>query len=52
IKETLRCIDTSKFGVEVVICREMTKKFEEIIRGPISELIKRDYKGEITVVIK
>ncbi len=52
IKETLRCIDTSKFDVEVVICREMTKKFEEIIRGPISELIKRDYKGEITVVMK
>ena len=52
IKETLRCIDTSKFGVEVVICREMTKKFEEIIRGPIDELIKREYKGEITVVIK
>ena len=52
IKETLRCIDTSKFGVEVVICREMTKKFEEIIRGPISELMKRKYKGEITVVIK
>lgn len=52
INETLRCIDTSKFSVEVVICREMTKKFEEIIRGPIQELIKRDSKGEITVVIK
>ena len=59
LKETLRCIDlacrqagTSKFNVEVVICREMTKKFEEIIRGPISELIKKDYKGEITVVFK
>lgn len=52
IKETLRCIDTSKFMVEVVIAREMTKKFEEIIRGPIDELLKKDYKGEITVVIK
>ena len=52
INETLRCIDTSKFNVEVVICREMTKKFEEIIRGPIDELIKRNYKGEITVVMK
>ena len=52
INETLRCIDTSKFNVEVVICREMTKKFEEIIRGPIDELIEREYKGEITVVIK
>jgi len=52
INKTLRCIDTSKFNVEVVICREMTKKFEEIVRGPIKDLIKRDYKGEITVVIK
>ncbi len=52
INKTLRCIDTSKFNVEVVICREMTKKFEEIIRGPIEESIKREYKGEITVVIK
>lgn len=52
IKETLRCIDTSKFDVEIVICREMTKKFEEIIRSPIDELMKRNYKGEITVVIK
>ena len=52
IKETLRCINTSKLNVEIVIAREMTKKFEEIIRGPISELIKKDYKGEITVVIK
>ena len=52
INKTLRCIDTSEFNVEVVICREMTKKFEEIVRGPIKDLIKRDYKGEITVVIK
>lgn len=52
IKETLQCIDTLKFDVEVVICREMTKKFEEIIREPVEELMKRNYKGEITVVIK
>jgi len=52
IVETLRLIDQSKCSFEIVICREMTKKFEEIVRGPIDELIKRDYKGEITVVIK
>src|SRR3990167_1150198 len=33
INETLRCIDISKWNIEIVICREMTKKFEEIIRG-------------------
>lgn len=52
INETLRSIERSKFNVEVVICREMTKKFEEIIRDPIDEMIKREYKGEITVIIK
>jgi len=52
INKTLRSIERSKFDVEIVICREMTKKFEEIIRRPITELIKREYKGEITVVIK
>jgi 16S rRNA (cytidine1402-2'-O)-methyltransferase len=52
INETLKCFVTAKWEPEIVICREMTKKFEEIIRGPINELIKRKYKGEITVVIK
>lgn len=52
IIETLQLINQSKWNVEIVICREMTKKFEEIIRGPIEELLKKDYKGEITVVIK
>lgn len=59
INKTLRCIDLacrqagiSKWNVAIVICREMTKKFEEIIREPIDELIKRDYKGEITVVMR
>ncbi|EKE15346.1 MAG: hypothetical protein ACD_12C00058G0004, partial [uncultured bacterium] len=52
IKETLHYINIMKCAFEIVICREMTKKFEEIIRGPIDELIKRDYKGEITVVIQ
>ncbi len=52
IKETLHYINIMKCNFEIVICREMTKKFEEIIRGPIDELLKKDYKGEITVVIK
>jgi 16S rRNA (cytidine1402-2'-O)-methyltransferase len=52
INHACRQVGQSKCEFEIVICREMTKKFEEIIRGPIDELIKRDYKGEITVVIK
>ncbi|MEK7495198.1 MAG: 16S rRNA (cytidine(1402)-2'-O)-methyltransferase [Patescibacteria group bacterium] len=52
INATLQSFNRLKWNVKVVICREMTKKFEEIVRGPIDELLKRDYKGEITVVIK
>ncbi|MFA5770352.1 MAG: 16S rRNA (cytidine(1402)-2'-O)-methyltransferase [Patescibacteria group bacterium] len=52
IVDTLRITNQSKCDFEIVIAREMTKKFEEIIRGPIDELMKREYKGEITVVIK
>ena len=40
----------------VVICREMTKKHEEVIRGSISEVLKeiskRDIKGEICILIE
>lgn len=52
INQTLQLINQAKLNVEAVICREMTKKFEEIVRGPIEKLIERDYKGEITVVMK
>ena len=41
---------------QVVICREMTKKHEEVIRGSISEILSkvssRDIKGEICLVIE
>jgi 16S rRNA (cytidine1402-2'-O)-methyltransferase len=40
---------------EVAICRELTKKFEEVKRGKISkileELKEKEIKGEITLVI-
>ncbi|MEL6959174.1 MAG: 16S rRNA (cytidine(1402)-2'-O)-methyltransferase [Pseudomonadota bacterium] len=39
----------------VVICRELTKKFEEVLRGPASEIRERiadrTLKGEIVVLI-
>ena len=39
-----------------VVCREMTKRYEEFIRGPISEMLadlsgRREIKGECTLVI-
>jgi len=36
---------------EVVVARELTKKFEEAVRGRASELGKREYKGEITLLL-
>jgi 16S rRNA (cytidine1402-2'-O)-methyltransferase len=39
----------------VVVCRELTKKFEEILRGTPAELLKslsdRTIKGEITLIV-
>jgi 16S rRNA (cytidine1402-2'-O)-methyltransferase len=38
----------------VAVCRELTKRFEEVVRGSANELAERfsgDVKGEITVVI-
>lgn len=39
-------------NADVCLCREMTKKFEEVIRGKAEDLRKKTYKGEITVVLK
>lgn len=38
----------------VAVCRELTKRYEEVVRGPASRVAERfsgDVKGEITVVI-
>jgi len=39
---------------EVAVCRELTKRFEEVVRGPASELAARfeePPKGEVTLVV-
>ncbi len=51
IVETLEILEELYPTAQVVICRELTKKFEEISRGTSAELKIREYKGEITVVI-
>jgi 16S rRNA (cytidine1402-2'-O)-methyltransferase len=51
IIESLKIFDKLIPNANISVCREMTKKFEEIIRGKPKELINRKYKGEITVVL-
>jgi 16S rRNA (cytidine1402-2'-O)-methyltransferase len=41
-------------GRPVAVCRELTKVFEEVVRGPVEELVRHFVeppKGEITLVI-
>jgi 16S rRNA (cytidine1402-2'-O)-methyltransferase len=51
---SLRSLATVAPGREVAVCRELTKRFEEVVRGTASELAERfsePPKGEITIVL-
>ncbi len=51
---TLRSLAAFDAGREVAVCRELTKRYEEVARGTASELAERlvePPKGEITIVI-
>lgn len=52
ISNTLKIFDELIPNANLCICREMTKKFEEILRGKPKDLMDKKYKGEITVVLK
>jgi len=56
IKKTLLDILEIWGDRKIALARELTKKFEEIIRGKISEVLllidKKEIKGEITLVIQ
>ncbi|MDP2638811.1 MAG: ribosomal RNA small subunit methyltransferase I [Candidatus Azambacteria bacterium] len=52
INATLKLFNDSGWNPYLAICRELTKKFEEIIRGKADELMDKRFKGEITVIIK
>ncbi len=55
ILKTLEMLKTFHPGMECVIGRELTKKFEEVLRGSPEELIKqfgsKKIKGELVVVV-
>jgi 16S rRNA (cytidine1402-2'-O)-methyltransferase len=51
---TLRSLAAADPEREVVVCRELTKRFEEVVRGTAAELAGRfaePPKGEITLVV-
>jgi len=51
---SLRSLATAQPTREVIVCRELTKAFEEVVRGSAAEVAERfaePPKGEITVVI-
>ncbi|MFH1238881.1 MAG: 16S rRNA (cytidine(1402)-2'-O)-methyltransferase [bacterium] len=52
---TLKIISETLVDCEVAVARELTKKFEEIIRGKVTEVMEkikdRQIKGEIVIVI-
>ena len=54
IRRTLEEIQTTVGDQPVVVCRELTKAHEELVRGPISVALQRlsIIKGEFTVVIE
>lgn len=53
IKETINLMYKIFKNREVVIARELTKKFEEYLRGNLEEIVKLDLdlKGEIVIVL-
>jgi 16S rRNA (cytidine1402-2'-O)-methyltransferase len=51
---TLRSLADADPGRTVAVCRELTKRFEEIVRGPAAEVAERFAeapKGEVTLVV-
>ncbi|PIY68857.1 16S rRNA (cytidine(1402)-2'-O)-methyltransferase [Candidatus Roizmanbacteria bacterium CG_4_10_14_0_8_um_filter_39_9] len=52
LHETLLIMNEVIPEVHVCICRELTKKFEEVSRGTSAELMKRKYKGEIVLLFQ
>ncbi len=51
INKTLALVNELLPDADIAVCRELTKKFEEVIRGKPKDLINRTYKGEIAAVL-
>ncbi len=51
INDTLKLLDENIPEANICLCRELTKKFEEIVRGKPKDLLNREYRGEISLVL-
>jgi len=55
LKKTLEIVQEVLGNISVAICRELTKKHEEVLRGTVQEILleleKEKVKGEVTVVV-
>ncbi|MBI2107707.1 rRNA (cytidine-2'-O-)-methyltransferase, partial [Candidatus Woesearchaeota archaeon] len=51
IRKTIEIMKQAIPDKDVVIARELTKKFEEFVRGKVRDVKADDYKGEIVVII-
>ncbi len=49
IQKTLAILNDIMPAYNIVVTRELTKKFEEVTRGKAAKVMDRDYKGEITI---
>ncbi|MGH2566998.1 MAG: 16S rRNA (cytidine(1402)-2'-O)-methyltransferase [Bacteroidota bacterium] len=56
VLKTLTDISTSWGNRQVVVARELTKKFEEVVRGPVQEILQnlssKPTKGEYVLIIE
>lgn len=52
INKTLNLILNELGNINIVISREISKKFETIYRGNITEFVDLDYKGEIVLLLE
>lgn len=51
INDTLACLHTIAPHSQVAVSRELTKMFEETVRGTPSDLLQRKFKGELVLTV-
>ncbi len=44
-------VNDIQWNPDMAICREMTKQFEEILRGKAKDFVEHQFKGEMSIVI-